>query len=111
MRLRTLAPGGRLILTFRDMSEALTGLDRFIPVQSDADRVMVCFLEYEPQTVVVHDLIHSRTETGWTMRRSCYRKLRVSSDEVVRQLKQLGFEIDVNRLAGRMWAISARKSG
>ncbi len=108
---KALAPGGRLILTFRDMSEALTGLDRFIPVQSDADRVMVCFLEYEPQTVVVHDLIHSRTETGWTMRRSCYRKLRVSSDEVVRQLKQLGFEIDVNRMAGRMWAISARKSG
>lgn len=108
---KALAPGGRLILTFRDMSEALTGLDRFIPVQSDANRVMVCFLEYEPETVVVHDLIHSRTETGWTMRRSCYRKLRVSSDDIVRQLKRLGFEIDVNRMAGRMWAISARRSG
>ena len=33
-----LAPGGRLVLTFRDMSEALSGLDRFIPVQSDANR-------------------------------------------------------------------------
>ncbi len=104
-----LAPGGRLVLTFRDMSEALTGLDRFIPVQSDADRVMVCFLEYEPDTVLVHDLIHSRTAAGWSMRKSNYRKLRVSSDQVVRQLKGLGFEIDVNRMAGRMWAISARK--
>jgi SAM-dependent methyltransferase len=104
-----LAPGGRLILTFRDMSVALTGLDRFIPVQSDADRVMVCFLEYEPETVLVHDLIHSRTQDGWTMRKSSYRKLRVSSDEVVRQLEALGFKIDVNRMAGRMWAISANK--
>jgi len=105
----TLAPGGRLILTFRDMSEALTGLDRFIPVQSDADRVMVCFLEYEPETVLVHDLIHSRTADGWAMRKSSYRKLRVSSDEIVRQLEALGFKIDVNRMAGRMWAISAQK--
>jgi len=104
-----LAPGGRLILTFRDMSEALTGLDRFIPVQSDADRVMVCFLEYEPETVLVHDLIHSRAADGWIMRKSSYRKLRVSSDEIVRQLEALGFEIDANRMAGRMWAISARK--
>ena len=105
----TLAPGGRLILTFRDMSEALTGLDRFIPVQSDVDRVMVCFLEYEPETVVVHDLIHARTADGWAMRKSSYRKLRVSSDEIVRQLEALGFKIDVNRMAGRMWAISAQK--
>jgi SAM-dependent methyltransferase len=105
----TLAPGGRLVLTFRDMSQALAGLDRFIPVQSDADRVMVCFLEYEPETVVVHDLIHSRAADGWTMRKSSYRKLRVASDEIARQLEALGFEIDVNRMAGRMWAISARK--
>ncbi|MES2254519.1 MAG: class I SAM-dependent methyltransferase [Pseudomonadota bacterium] len=104
-----LAPGGRLVLTFRDMSQALTGLDRFIPVQSDADRVMVCFLEYEPDTVLVHDLIHSRTADGWNMRKSNYRKLRVSSDQVVRQLQDLGFEIDVNQMAGRMWGISARK--
>jgi SAM-dependent methyltransferase len=109
MAFTALAPGGRLVLTFRDMSEALSGLDRFIPVQSDADRVMVCFLEYEPETVVVHDLIHSRTADGWTMRKSSYRKLRVSSDQLVRQLKDLGFEIDIDRMAGRMWAISARK--
>jgi SAM-dependent methyltransferase len=106
----TLAPGGRLVLTFRDMSEALTGLERFIPVQSDADRVMVCFLEYEPKTVLVHDLIHVHTKDGWTMRKSSYRKLRVSSAEIVRQMETLGFTIDVNRMAGRMWAISAHKA-
>jgi hypothetical protein len=43
------------------------------------------------------------------MRKSSYRKLRVSSDQLVRQLKDMGFEIDIDRMAGRMWAISARK--
>lgn len=104
-----LAPGGRLVLTFRDMSQALAGLDRFIPVQSDADRVMVCFLEYEPQTVVVHDLIHSRTGSGWDLRKSSYRKLRIAAEQVVRQLQALGFEIGASGPAARMWAISARK--
>ena len=104
-----LAPGGKLILTFRDMSEALTGLDRFIPVQSDAARVMTCFLEYEPKTVIVHDLIHERTDKGWAMRKSCYRKLRVSSGDIVRQLERSGLHVAINRDAGRMWAISARR--
>jgi SAM-dependent methyltransferase len=106
-----LTPGGRLVLTFRDMSQPLTGLDRFIPVQSDASRVMTCFLEYEPQTVVVHDLIHSRSGEGWTLRKSSYRKLRISSQDVVRQMKNLGFEIEADRMAGRMWAIGGRKPG
>ena len=106
-----LAPGGRLVLTFRDMSQALDGLDRFIPVQSDANRVMVCFLEYEPQTVVVHDLIHARAGDGWNLRKSSYRKLRLAADDIVRQLGDLGFEIVVNGPAARMWAISARKPG
>jgi SAM-dependent methyltransferase len=105
-----LGPGGRLVLTFRDMSQALAGLDRFIPVQSDASRVMTCFLEYEPGTVVVHDLIHSRNGSGWDLRKSSYRKLRISSQDVVRQLKALGFEIEADRMAARMWAISARKA-
>jgi SAM-dependent methyltransferase len=104
-----LAPSGRLILTFRDMSQALAGLDRFIPVRSDADRVMVCFLEYELQTVVVHDLIHSRTVDGWDLRKSSYRKLRIAAEQVVRELEMLGFKIDANGPAARMWAISAQK--
>jgi SAM-dependent methyltransferase len=106
-----LAPGGRLVLTFRDMSQELAGLDRFIPVQSDANRVMVCFLEYEPQTVIVHDLIHSRNGEDWALRKSSYRKLRIAAEDIVRQLRGLGFEINANGPAARMWAISARKPG
>ena len=107
----TLRPGGRLVLTFRDLSQALTGLDRFIAVRSDAHKVMVCYLEYEPQTVVVTDLIHVRDGDGWSLRKSSYRKLRLAPDHVAAQLRQLSFAIDAERPASRMWAIGARKPG
>ncbi len=42
-----LAPGGRSVPGFRDLSGVLQGLDRFIPVRSDAERVFTCFLEHE----------------------------------------------------------------
>jgi SAM-dependent methyltransferase len=104
-----LKPKGRLVLTFRDLSQELAGLDRFIPVQSDADRVMVCVLEYEPRTVLVHDLIHTRSGSGWRLDKSCYRKLRLAPKDVTQQLRGLGFEISFDGPAARMWAISARK--
>lgn len=104
-----LKPGGRLVLTFRDLSQELAGLDRFIPVQSDADRVMVCVLEYEPRTVLVHDLIHTRSGGGWRLDKSCYRKLRLAPKDVTRALRDLGFEITFDGPKTRMWAISARK--
>ena len=102
-------PEGRLVLTFRDLSQELAGLDRFIPVQSDADRVMVCVLEYEPRTVLVHDLIHIRSGGGWRLDKSCYRKLRIAPKDVARRLETLGFEITFDGAKARMWAISARK--
>ena len=104
-----LKPKGRLVLTFRDLSQELAGLDRFIPVQSDAERVMVCVLEYEPRTVLVHDLIHTRSGPGWRLDKSCYRKLRLAPKDVTRELVDLGFEVTFDGPTARMWAISAQK--
>jgi hypothetical protein len=98
-----------LVLTFRDLSQELAGLDRFIPVQSDPDRVMVCVLEYEPKTVLVHDLIHTRNGKGWRLDKSCYRKLRLAPKDVTHTLGDLGFEIMFDGPMASMWAISARK--
>ena len=106
-----LKPGGRLVLTFRDLSQELEGLDRFIPVQSDADRVMVCVLEYEPKTVLVHDLIHTRNGSGWRLDKSCYRKLRLAPNDVTRALRDLGFDVTFDGPKARMWAIAAQKPG
>lgn len=91
-----LEPGGRFILGFRDLSVELAGLDRFIPVQSDAQRIFTCFLEYESdEHVVVHDLIYEILAPGspWEFHKSCYRKVRVSPNWVTERLLRLGFRI------------------
>jgi len=87
------APNGRLVLTFRDLRHELEGLDRFIPLRSSSDKIMTCFLEYEEETVKVHDLIHLRDEEGWRLEKSMYRKLRLSSETVVRLLENVGLQI------------------
>lgn len=87
-----LAPGGRLVLTFRDLTAPLTGTDRFIPVHADTDTILTCFLEYEPDTVTVHDLLHRRTtQPAWTLSTNSYRKLRLAPEWVTDELAAAGF--------------------
>jgi SAM-dependent methyltransferase len=105
-----LAPDGRFVLTFRDFSTELRGIDRFIPVRADDDRIMLCVLDYEPENVVVTDVVHVRCGGEWTLRKSSYRKLRLSPASLIVTLDDIGFMIDHNRSAGRMHAISARKA-
>jgi SAM-dependent methyltransferase len=107
---RILVPGGTIVLTFRDLTHPASGLDRFIPVRSDADRIMTCFLEYEsPETVVVHDLIHVRSGSDWALHKSSYRKLRLAPKWVCDQLTSVGFRVERNEQAGRLWATTAVK--
>ena len=40
---------GQVILTFRDLTSGLKGLDRIIPVRNDANTIFTCFLEYEKE--------------------------------------------------------------
>ncbi|WP_213451381.1 class I SAM-dependent methyltransferase [Rhizomonospora bruguierae] len=91
-----LAPGGRLVLTFRDLARPVAGSDRFILVRSAADRILTCFLEYAPDTVTVHDVLHRRTAPGgdWTLSASSYQKLRIAPEWVAGQLVAAGFTVD-----------------
>ena len=86
-----LEPHGRLVVTFRDFSKALDELDRFIPVRSDLDTIFTCFLEYEPDTVKVHDLVYRRSGTRWEFAKSYYRKLRLSEPWLRDRSAQAGF--------------------
>jgi hypothetical protein len=52
------------------------GEPAIIPVRSDERRILTCFLEYEEDTVVVHDILHERSGDIWDTRVSSYRKLR-----------------------------------
>jgi len=87
-----LAPAGRFVLSFRDYSEPLLEDRRFIPVRSDERRILTCFLEYEEDTVVVHDILHERSGDAWETRVSSYRKLRLSPDRVIGSLETSGFD-------------------
>jgi len=107
---RALEEGGRFVVTFRDLSKASTGLDRFIPVRSDDDMILTCFLDYESDTVMIHDLVYRRRECEWSFSRSCYRKLRLSPDWITDQLVDSGFTIEILENDRGMITVIARKN-
>jgi SAM-dependent methyltransferase len=86
-----LEPGGVFLGTFRDFTVAAEGLDRFIPVRNDERTIFTCFLEFEPTTVKVHDLVYRRVDGRWELSKSFYRKLRLSTAWVVSTLRAAGF--------------------
>jgi SAM-dependent methyltransferase len=90
---RALEPGGRFVITYRDMSREALELDRFIPVRSDDTTIFTCFLEYEPETVKVHDLVYRRVDGQWTFRKSFYRKLRLAQTWVEDSMRRAGFAL------------------
>ena len=106
---RALAPQGQLVLSFRDLSVEIKGLDRFLPVRSDPDRIMTCVLEYETEHVIVNDLIYVRQNEGWTFHKSSYRKLRLNADAVSCELRELGFTVQHQSAAGGLRAIVATR--
>jgi SAM-dependent methyltransferase len=103
-----LAPGGIFVLSFRDYTEPLLDDQRFIPVRSDERRILTCFLEFEEDTVVVHDILHERGGDAWDTRVSSYRKLRLSPDRVIGSLETSGFEARREAGARGMVRIVAR---
>ena len=91
---RVLEKNGHLILSFRDLTTALKNLDRFVPVRSDSEKIFTCFLEYEEFHVKVHDIVHEKIDDQWVMRKSFYRKLRISPKWISGCLQQTGFSIE-----------------
>lgn len=91
---RSLTDDGYLVLSYRDLTAPRAGTDRFLPVRSTEDRIMTCFLEYQDDdTVMVHDLIHTRSGSTWDQQVSSYPKLRISSGWLTAQCQQAGLRI------------------
>jgi protein-L-isoaspartate O-methyltransferase len=88
---RALEARGRFVITYRDLSREATELDRFIPVRSDDETILTCFLEYETETVKIHDLVYRKREGRWVLGKSYYRKLRLSKAWVEGELERAGF--------------------
>jgi hypothetical protein len=100
---------GLLILGYRDMTVELTQLDRFIPVRSDSERIFTCFLEYEKSHVKVHDILYEKTDNQWQMKKSFFRKLRISSQWAQTCLLKAGFKVENHEIENGMVIIIARK--
>lgn len=107
----SLEENGRFIVTFRDLTHELTGLDRFLPVRSDANTIFTCFLDYQPETVNVHDLVYHNNGSGWQLHKSCYPKLRLSSDWLLDCLTTAGLNIVESSNNNGLITIIAQKKG
>lgn len=105
-----LEPDGRFLATFRDLTHELKDLDRFIPVRSDENTILTCFLEYEPESVKVHDILQTRHGGEWKLETSFYRKLRLSEAWVVHELEKVGFSMIDSALERGMISLTARRS-
>jgi SAM-dependent methyltransferase len=105
-----LAPGGQMILSFRNLTRALVGLDRFIPVRSSDTTIFTCFLEYEKNAVQVHDIVYEKKKDRWTLHKSAYRKLIISAEWTQDTLQEAGFNIESYSEKNGMIIIIARKT-
>jgi predicted TPR repeat methyltransferase len=102
-----LRKGGRFVLSWRDLSKPPQGLKRFIPLRSTDDCLMVCFLEDQGETILVHDLVHVRKLDGWQFQSSAYPKLKLTLGFVREQLCTAGLQPDFEHTIGGMTILAA----
>ena len=106
---KQLEPKGKFVITFRDLTFELKELDRFMPVKSDDDKIFTCFLEYEKETVKVHDILYKKVDGNWELSKSFYRKLRLSKDWVDNRLRNSGFKKINSNIKNGLVTIIAEK--
>ncbi len=100
--------GGRIVLGFRDGSQALAGDSRFIPVRSSDERVFTCFIEeINEDTVRVHDVLHVKSDEGFVQNVSSYNKIRLSAQWMAEQLTGAGYQPPTTSVAAGMTIMSA----
>lgn len=106
---KKLMRGGKLILSFRDLTNKLVGEQRFIRVRSDDNRILTCFLEYFPDRVMVHDILHEKVDGVWQQRVSAYPKLRLDESMVTTLLQRHYLKIISSQTINRMICLIAEK--
>ena len=88
-----LKPSGFVVVSFRDFSADLKGSSRGVLVRSDDKRIFDCVMVFSAGFIDVVDCIHEKTSSGWTLRTSGYRKLRLTTEEVVKTFKARGLTV------------------
>lgn len=106
-----LQPKGKLVLSFRDLTQELVQEERFIPVKAEDDRIHTCFLEYFPGYVRVYDMLIEKQQGQWIQKVSSYRKLRLGVEQVKTMLTAAGFTVEDHEVVMRLHYLVAVKPG
>jgi SAM-dependent methyltransferase len=106
---KCLLNNGKLVLSFRDYGTELIDAQRFIPVKSDDNKILTCFLEYFPDKVKVTDLLHERVNEQWVQKVSSYFKVRITNQVIEKLVLDAGFEILKRDVMNRMNYLIVKK--
>ena len=106
-----LEPGGKIVLSFRDLTKELQGDERFIPVKNDDSRILTCFLEYFPHHVMVHDILYEKQGGKWIQKVSSYPKLRLDVALLMDLLQKNGIQLLKSEIINRMIYLIGKKAG
>jgi hypothetical protein len=78
-------------------------------VQSDDSKILTCFLEYFPDHVMVHDVLHERQDGKWTQKVSAYPKLRINQDIISQMLQENNIELVSAEVIHRMIYLTGKR--
>jgi hypothetical protein len=102
--------GGKLVLSYREMTTELTNEKRFIPVRSDDNRIHICYLEYVPGYVKVFDILYEKQEDGeWKQHVSWYPKLRIPVSLLLSLFEKNNLSLIKQEVIAGMTYLVARK--
>ncbi len=106
---RSLASGGKLVLTFRDYTHERPASECLIRVRSEPERAFACALEFTPERVLVTDLLHEWREGRWVESRSTYAKLRLDPARVRGRLREVGLALESDQARAGLVTLVARR--
>lgn len=104
-----LEEGGHCIFSYRDLSNELQGTDRFIPVKSDDDMILTCYLEYAQDYVKVYDILHEKQAGQWQQKISFYQKIKIPLERLTEELQKAGFRLKTTETHRGMHYLIAAK--
>jgi hypothetical protein len=85
--------GGKLVISYRELTNELTNEKRFILVNSDTNRIHTCCLEYLPGYVKVFDILLEREGDTWKQTVSWYPKLRIAVSRIISLFEKYGLSL------------------
>lgn len=96
-----LAPGGKLLLQFREPPADMSPQNSVFTTRSERDRIMECVLHFWPDRIWVTDIVHEWASGTWRSIRSTYPKLRLTVPAIVELARVAGLGVERDELHAR----------